>query len=468
MRFGSRSRLAAALGVLGLVLVIELAAADEPFLNRLGAECLGTIAVLAIVHYIGKRPPRLPLLEYNLAYMWLFWGLPAAGFARTSNVRAPESATTIAVWLCVLAAASVCLGFSLSGSVWTSDTNNQNRVFPSELPSVSIAIFTIWLGAVAFVAAGRVLALPLSIQYIVVMLSSPWPLLTYLAMHAVRSNSMTALWLSVAVLCIAGGLGGFLGGIIKPIVGAVFLLWYLGKPFRARTILLIVGLIIVLQPAKSIYRNEVWDREDRLSKESPLAGVQRWGRALERSWLQDEGAKGKVSDTLERFDELSVIAVAVANCPGLVPRENGRIWTDNLKLMIPRVFWPSKPIAMDVTNNRFQITFGLQTEEASRSTTGAFPLPADGWWNFGWPGVAIPAVLIGLLYGYLSKAIGTHTWMRLTLAMSLMMGMHWIQDISSNLTAWIKLLLLTAVACWLILAVRMRKKPFQTVPTMTT
>jgi hypothetical protein len=380
--------------------------------------------------------------------MSLFWGVPAIGLAGKTAAPMPEGAKMIAVWLCVLAVVGISLGFGLMGGVreaWRTTKPAGGTI--DRLPRIPIPILAIWIAWNFFAATGKTLIIPGEFRYVAFLLGNPLPLLVYFSLYAVRTGARWQLWLYVTLLSTGGAISGFLSGVASPIIAAVFLLWFLGGGFRVRYVLVLVALYVFLQPAKSVYRSKVWDRADRLAKGDAITGLSNWGEAVQIAWSKTDSNGDTAGGAFERLDELSPTTTAVAYCPALVPHNEGQVWMDVVSLLVPRLLWPSKPSVIDSTHNRFQITFKMQTREMAEVSTGAFPLPADGWWNFGWLGVALPSLLIGLLYGYLCRAIGTHTWARLTISTGLMMGCPLTQDIAGILTGWAKLMFVLSVMC---------------------
>lgn len=447
--------LAAAIVVL-VIAIVEIFGASEPFLQRLGADVLAATSTFLVVRYLSSPPDRVPLLEYNVLMMTVFWGVPAAGFAGSRAMLLPEDAKVTAVWLCVLAQVAISAGFLASRVIQPQKHKIDAHTISDSLPQLPLPWLAIWLGWIAFVATGRTLALPGSIRHVGFLLGNSLPLLTFLSIHSVKSGTRWVLWSVTILLSAAGAISGFFSAIVGPIAATVFLLWFLEKRFHYGVVVSMIGLFLLLQPAKGIYRSRVWDRSDRLAKQDTLTGLKYWQDSLDQAWFKESRRGELLSGSFDRLDELTPVSVAVAYCPNIIPHAEGRPWLDVVTLLIPRALWPNKPTQVSSTNNRFQITFGLQTREASEVWTGAFPVPADGWWNFGLIGIAIPGLVIGLLFGALCRLIGTHTWARLTLSTTLMMGCPLTQDIAGTMTNWIKLISVTAAVCWFLKEVTKR------------
>jgi peptidoglycan/LPS O-acetylase OafA/YrhL/O-antigen/teichoic acid export membrane protein len=91
---------------------------------------------------------------------------------------------------------------------------------------------------------------------------------------------------------------------------------------------------------------------------------------------------------LTPFDNLVTLGELV---PASVPRLKGSSIAAIPGAFIPRALWPGKPQPLDQQVSKYLYP---------GSTVGS-PISVQGelWWNFGWPGVAVGALLIGLLMG---------------------------------------------------------------------
>jgi hypothetical protein len=93
-----------------------------------------------------------------------------------------------------------------------------------------------------------------------------------------------------------------------------------------------------------------------------------------------------------RFDALGVTAVILRECPSRVPYQRG--WTLGYIVVsyVPRVAWPGKPevsIGQWVTDN-FVAEPGVLRSHTGPSWIGEL------YFNFGWPGIVIGMLLIGV------------------------------------------------------------------------
>ena len=72
------------------------------------------------------------------------------------------------------------------------------------------------------------------------------------------------------------------------------------------------------------------------------------------------------------------------------------------ELLIPRIFYPDKPISHEGTS-RLNIHYGFQTREQTETTTLGFGLLNESYANFGLIGMALLAVTMGAYYGWVER-----------------------------------------------------------------
>lgn len=114
---------------------------------------------------------------------------------------------------------------------------------------------------------------------------------------------------------------------------------------------------------------------------------------------------------LDRLAYIEFFAYAIDFVPAIRPHEEGRIWWAAFQhVLMPRVFFPGKPGLESDTTFTERYT-GLQLTNTSRSSSIALGSPGESYVDFGWPGMLVPAFLIGMLYAVLLRMAnrrGTH------------------------------------------------------------
>ncbi len=83
---------------------------------------------------------------------------------------------------------------------------------------------------------------------------------------------------------------------------------------------------------------------------------------------------------------------------GSVPLMCGDTYAIVPQLLIPRIFYPDKPTSHEGTY-RLNIHYGFQTREQTETTTLGFGLLNESYANFGFVGIALLAITMGLYYG---------------------------------------------------------------------
>jgi hypothetical protein len=79
--------------------------------------------------------------------------------------------------------------------------------------------------------------------------------------------------------------------------------------------------------------------------------------------------------------------------PSQVPFQNGQTYSYFAVTLIPRLLWPDKP-SVSEANRFYQLSYGLSDSRTVESTSIAVGSMAEGYINFGWFGVIL--VMLGL------------------------------------------------------------------------
>jgi hypothetical protein len=107
---------------------------------------------------------------------------------------------------------------------------------------------------------------------------------------------------------------------------------------------------------------------------------------------------------VERTSLLHMLCLVAALSPDPVPFLNGETYWHTLGQFVPRYFWPDKPRG-HLSTYTLSIHYGLQTEEATQSTTIAFGFLPEAFANFG----TIGPLLLGALFGIVFKVLATYS-----------------------------------------------------------
>lgn len=99
-----------------------------------------------------------------------------------------------------------------------------------------------------------------------------------------------------------------------------------------------------------------------------------------------------------RINRLTQFAYVLHQVPANMPFLYGETYKPILTIFMPRVFWPDKPhyhLGNDL-GHRFHFY-----PSTNKVASVAMPYPLEAWLNFGWYGLLITPVLIGLMFGFL-------------------------------------------------------------------
>jgi uncharacterized membrane protein YfbV (UPF0208 family) len=364
----------------------------------------------------GKRD-HLPLFAMVSGAYWvyfalaLFWGSRTFSAAAFAAITPTESTITEATWMALVGVVCLWFGMRMPVSIWV----------PSKLPDVfehraswayvrAVLIAGVALGlrpgsAWIFGAEGRQLMITLT----TVVPDVAFVLLfdRYLTGRSARIDRWILVTCGAAKL-----LGGLASGWLGPTVwwgvtcGALFLMRR--RTFPVVPIALTIALILFLQVAKTEFRSMYWYSEQ--AETGIVDRVQFWFETAASKWsdaLQSGDrteSLGLASQSVHRASLLTQVAHVLEMTPSQVPFLNGDTYRFLAVTLIPRALWPDKPTVNDA-NRFYQVAYGLTAERRLDSVSIAVGSLAEGFINFGWPGVVGVMVLIGIILGVYQRTL---------------------------------------------------------------
>jgi hypothetical protein len=235
------------------------------------------------------------------------------------------------------------------------------------------------------------------------------------AVRPPRALGQRASWILLAI----GASFGMLRGQIDPIarLGMAFLAaqWITLRRIPILFIASMVGLFLILQPAKRSYREQVWGHTTRTGEQVGLEGrVDAWETAL-GSYFSDEphNKPGDSGPAAARLSELQPVMHALDVVPFRVDYLYGESFAQVLYGPIPRLIWANKPTSREEVAQRYAVIFGRQSERGAETTAVGLNLLVEGYWNFGWFGIGLVCVAVGLVVGAMQTLFsGTHWALR--------------------------------------------------------
>ena len=390
-------------GILGVHVVLGA----EPFSIAARALC-AVPAVLFFIEartYVKSEERELPFILLALGQYYLqfgfpvFWDVPF--FDTTGPVFLSEAVHTQACIAVALGAVSfwgvarfaLPLGHRLRRSAL--------KILPPEtIPSGWDTSFYIYTGAIVAYALAPI-PFPVSISMVGnLLLDSGYAM----GLAAVRPPLVLGRRAS-QVLLLIGMSVGVLRGTMEPIARTVIAYlgaqWVTTRRAALGALSALVVIYAVLQPVKASYRNQVWgDRE-----EVSLSGrVQAWESALSNT------QRHSGDEAIGRLSEISAVMHAFVVVPSRIDYMYGETYAEILYSPIPRLIWPDKPDSSHQYSQRYSVIFGLQTETGSETTAMNLNPLVEGYWNFGWFGIALGCAAMGLVVGAQQRLFAGSHW----------------------------------------------------------
>lgn len=104
----------------------------------------------------------------------------------------------------------------------------------------------------------------------------------------------------------------------------------------------------------------------------------------------------------ERVSLIHILMMAQEMAPDDVPYLHGATYTAIPYLLLPRFIVPDKPSAQE-GNNMLNVHYGVQKREDTNVTTIGWGMLSEAYANFGFVGCAGLAVILGAVYGYVTR-----------------------------------------------------------------
>jgi hypothetical protein len=444
----------------GLLVLHALARTPFALHLRVLAALPGALACLLWWRYFALREQdRFPFLPYAVTQLYLYWGFATIALAPGSMPTLGASAWTGAILGALVVAIGLTLAFPIGRDLGDGAARALDRCLPRSAPGLSPLVLVPWLAVCALVHADVVAdVVPSSGYYVVKTLGDYSPLLAAIAWRDLRGGTRSwALALCAGALSLAGLLSGMLEAAVQPVLAAAVLYVVFQRRIPWRLVVAGVVIVVVVNPAKHHYREIAWEdaeRRDERAAKDPLLAAERWGEAIRAAWTEDPAERRRNTAGLaSRFDELSLNALVLQATPAAVPFDRGVTWPSALLSFVPRLLFPGKPSYTELYNDRFNVTFGLQTRESTATSTGAFPLVADGYWNFGWPGILFVGLATGCVIGFFAGAFRPRSWAVAAIAVSSFVQLHANNPLALQVIGVVQRLVGLGLVIWIAWAV---------------
>lgn len=307
---------------------------------------------------------------------WLAWFLVSV---RTKIVkpRGPDTVSPAQIQSLVAIGLSAGIFYHVTLSVgWLSDLGG----FLGVLRSVTLTFAAAACYLFGYARAHDIIRGKLSVIFLV-------------AMAALVMSALASLFLVSGVMYIAAALLGYI--LAKKRI-----------PWLVIATLFI--LATVLHSGKETMRHNNWLAGSQSNIANTVIGMP----SLMADWfgagLSDLIAGRKSEDALvERTSLLHMLLLVQRATPEAIPHLKGETYSFLSSTLMPR-FLVSEKASSQSGLNLLSIRYGLQSEDATHSTTLAWGIPAEAFANFGYYGIVVAALLLGALCAIFTRlSVGT-------------------------------------------------------------
>lgn len=173
-------------------------------------------------------------------------------------------------------------------------------------------------------------------------------------------------------------------------------------------IIVLLPIIAVLHNGKAQMRTIYWDRQTPQPRLSELpAYYTQWaefGLAVPKEEEREEDKNALTYGLMRRASLYHIVCITVDTMPERTPYLAGASYAMIPSQVLPRFLWPNKPSPQSSVR-LLAINLGIQTEEATESTSIAFGMLSEAYANFGYFCVG----LLGLTFGWLFRRLAIST-----------------------------------------------------------
>lgn len=414
------------LGSVGLLAVhVAFGHDDYDIWARIFAALSGIVTLAALV---TARPGTAPYAAYATTLLYLSYGASTFSAADFHGALGPipiqQDSLTQASFAALLVSVAIVTFVPLGSRLGAFAAPQVARFVPRTLgPGFVEAAYLVSGGIVLANAVLNIYPslVPQALAFPAYALSRPALAQGLLVVASGPSRSARPRQIAVlltALASLAGLSSGSMSPTLSPWVSLAMFTWVVERRAPWRPALFVLGLMLILNPAKHTYREIVWfgggSRDFSLLERASV-----WQEAVVKTWSgeADQSARN-LESTTDRISLLVYAAQGIEWVPSPVPETGFARWWDIPSAFVPRILWPEKPILTIENNVAYTTTFGLQTTETSRTATIAFPIVVDGYWAAGYLGVVVGGVLLGLLYGILQGVLPASQWSTLVVGVA--------------------------------------------------
>ena len=385
------------------------------WLHSVLALLLLTVALHAYARWATYGTTQVPLWPMVCGVHLLFFGVSVfAGAWNSPSIFdggrpfSPEvmaSAMLIGlVGLAGVAAGAKAGNYFTGGKRWTSKLVPALTAVPERM-----RVYVI-LGIVSNLVLPRLGVGP-EVRNVVLLVTGLVPLVAYLWMvmaivagHRNEVDIGLALVFVLSRMASGAGEGAGLGTIASVVMLTGFAVMVVRRRIPWVPLLITIVAVVFLQPNKGDVRRRILAGE---LQSDAVENSQAWFESARRGWMEafEEGTLDKQFEvTAGRTSLLTMAGTVYSKTPDIVPFQEGKYYPLLIANFIPRFLWPDKP-SVNVANRAFQVDYGLTREEDLGMVSIACGFSAEGYMNFGWPGVFLASMFAGLAVGVIETQL---------------------------------------------------------------
>ncbi len=367
----------------------------------LGTACMLLGSFPAILYLFRGRFRTIPFFEghclfYVVCFAYAAFRPVVVGGRLGTLVESDLQKGLAATFLCLI---GLQVGFYLFG--WA--LFRGFRPFTFHVPDVPKVTLAFLGSSFVLMLMGGILS-QLGVPGLLQVTSALWVFTVVLLSAGVYANYLPR-WMSKAfwlffipwMLLIGSGFltNAILGGMIEFAIWQTLAgLWARGRPSYV-WLALAVAIIFLLQPLKGFYRLFLWGGAQERSVVEKLWAWQDIFVSVSPQYKDPETARYMREAAYARMNHLVVTSGVIRDTPEIEPFQKGKTYYPLFVKWVPRMIWPNKPI--ERLGNEWARRYGYLNVN---DYTTSFNLPwlTEMYLNFGWWGVALIPLILGILF----------------------------------------------------------------------
>ena len=220
-----------------------------------------------------------------------------------------------------------------------------------------------------------------------------------------RFKHVPIVFFTLDLIVFGGLLEGRLLSLVTYGLAYVFCQVLLRKKFPAAFIFIVVISFIVLQPAKAAFRYVTWTEGKVSTGLEGFRSLTSLGASIVDQFSVSDGVgvAGLIfNEAYLRLNHLHTLAAVVRDTPSEVPFAKGETLVPLLTKFIPRAIWADKPL--ENLGNRWAHEYQYLSSD-DFVTSYNLPWVPEMFMNFGWTGIIILSVLIGIFLSFMNRFV---------------------------------------------------------------